>query len=81
MPAHRSKGAIAKVLRYAWVVENRSLHDAGGKDYLIASWIVVRLSSVSDQDPQWCLVCTQFKITNIDCICRHSPFITIRRFT
>lgn len=51
MPAHRSKGAIAKVLRYAWVVEDRSLHDTSGEDYLIASWIVVRLNSVSDQNP------------------------------
>ena len=43
MPAHRPKSAIAKVLRYAWIVEDRSLHDTGGEDYLIASWVVVRL--------------------------------------
>ena len=81
MPAHRSECAIAQVLRYAWIVEDRSLHYAGREDYLIASWIVVGLMSVSDQEPRQCHACTRVGTTNIDCICRHSPFISIRRFT
>ena len=48
MPTHRSKRAIAQVLRYAWIVEDGRLHDAGWEDYFIASWIVVCLMSRSD---------------------------------
>lgn len=77
MPAHRSESAITQVLRYAWIVEDGSLHDTSGKDYLITSRVVVRLMSISDQESQ---LCTQVETTNVDSICRHSPFITIRRF-
>ena len=48
MPAHRSERAIAQVLRYAWIIEDGSLHDTGREDYLIASWVVVCLMSVND---------------------------------
>lgn len=81
MPTHRSKRAIAQVLRYAGIVEDGSLHDTSGEDNLIASWVVVRLMSVSDLKLQRCRACTQVETTDIDCICRHSPFIAISRFT
>ncbi len=60
---------------------NVRLHDAGGKDYLISSWVVVRLTNVSFQESRRCNVYTHVETTNIDSICRHSPFVTIRRFT
>lgn len=59
MPAHRSERAIAQVLRYAWIIEDGCLHDTGREDYLIASWVVVCLMSVNDQEPRQCHACTQ----------------------
>lgn len=81
MSTHRSERTVAQVLRYAWVVEDGSLHNAGRKHYLIASWVVIRLMRVSDGHRWRQHACIWLKTTNIDSICRHSPFITIRRFT
>ena len=59
MPAHRSECAIAQIPRYAWIIEDRSLHDTSREDYLIASWVVVRLMSVNDQESRQGNACTQ----------------------
>ena len=79
MPAHRSERTIAQVLWNAGVVEHRSLHDTGWKNDLIASWIVICLISVSAQGSWRCHADTRTEITNIDRVCCHTPFITIRR--
>ncbi len=81
MPTHRSKRAIAQVLWYAWIIEHGSLHYTSREDYLVARGVVVCLMCVSDEDAQRCRACTQAEITNVDRICRHSPFITVRGLT
>lgn len=81
MPAHGSERAVTQVLRYARIVEDGSLHDTGGEDDLVTGWVVVRLMSVSDQGSRRYHPYTQVASTNVDCVCRHSPFVTIRRFT
>ena len=78
MAAHRSKCAIAQVLRYAWIVEDGGLHDTGREDYLVASWVVVRLVRVSDHESRLCM---QVETTNVDSICGHFPFISVCRLT
>ena len=78
MAAHRSKCAITQVLGNTWFVEDGGLHDARREDYLVASWVVVRLVRVSNHELRRCM---QVETTNIDSICGHFPFISVRRLT
>ena len=47
MPTDRSKCTVADILRNTRVIEYRSLHYTGRKDYFVSSRIVVSLAEVS----------------------------------
>ncbi len=47
MSTDRSKCTVAEVLRNTRVIEYRSLHYSGRKDYFVSSWIVISLADVS----------------------------------
>ena len=81
MTTDRSKCAISKVLRHAWIIEHRGLHNSSWKNYFVSGRIVVRLSGVKLDPTLWFgMFSDNERTTNVDCVGRHNPLITIGGF-